>query len=67
MGIITMLSNMARAVAEACGLASKRSDLKNQADVKAAVVKQEQVDVRSEMESAVANEDVNETRKALSD
>ena len=61
------ITQIFRAVAEALGLVNRRTDLKNQADVKEAAKAQQAVDVRNEIETSTAKKEVDETRNDLAE
>jgi hypothetical protein len=65
MDIIACITAVGRAVAEVFGYASKRTDLKNAADVKQAAKAQENVDDKTRIEKAVANRDLESLRNDL--
>lgn len=60
---MNFLGPLFRFLAEACGIISKRSDLRNAPDVKTAAKAQEAVNENNRMENALKNKDVDEIRK----
>lgn len=67
MGILEAISSVAKAVTAAFAHLTKRSELKNAQDVKQAAAAQVKVEAQSKIETAVAKEDVNETRRSISE
>ena len=61
--IIEAISNFAGAIKEAFGFASKRTDLMNASDVKAAAVHQSEDTERAKDIQAVAKQDLEEVQK----
>jgi len=64
---MNLVTQLFRAIAEACGLLRHRSETRNAADVKRAKQAQQDVADQSKFEKAVANEDVEATRRGLSE
>lgn len=65
MGIFETIGQGFRAVAEVCGLISKRSDLNNAPDMKDRKIAAEDVKTENQIESAVQKEDEKATRNTL--
>lgn len=64
---LSLASNLAGAVKEFFGFQSKKLDLKNAADVKAAQAVQDEVDAGDETRKAIAKKDANEIRNEISE
>lgn len=60
---LALASNAIGAVKEFFGFQSKKLDLKNQADVKAAAIAQNEVTANDKTSKAIANDDLDEIRK----
>jgi len=67
MDIVELISNAFGAVKEFFGFQSKKLDLKNQAPVVAAAVAQDEVEARDKTRTAIANQNVKETRNELAE
>jgi hypothetical protein len=65
--IVSLVGNAFGAVKEFFGFQSKRLDLKNTADVKAAAAAQSEATAVDQVEKAVAGKDVNAIRKDLAE
>lgn len=60
---LSLASNLAGAVKEFFTFQGKKLDLKNQADVKAAAIRQNEVTAEDKTSKAIANDDLDEIRK----
>lgn len=66
-GILSLISNALGVLSGWLGIQSKRLDLKNAPDVKAAAVEQDEADAVSKTNKAIASKDVDEIRKELAE
>jgi hypothetical protein len=63
LGIVELISNALGIVKEAFSFQSKKLDLKNASDVKAAATKQDEVSAKDKTAKAIATNDIDELRK----
>ena len=67
MGIIELITAALGAAKEALGFASKRSDLRNAPDMKAATVAQREADARAKTAKAIKDGNIKEIRNELAE
>jgi hypothetical protein len=65
--IVSLVANALNAAKEFFGFQTKKLDLKNQADVKAAAVAQQEINAVDRAEAAVASADLKEVRHELAE
>jgi hypothetical protein len=66
-GIVDLISNLVGAVKEFFGFQSKKLDLRNAADVKAAAANQDEAKARDVTSQAIAKKDTDEIRRELAE